>query len=164
MAKIRIKIITTGGTIDKVYFDEKSTYEVGEAQIGEVLERSDVTFDHTIDMLCQKDSLDLTDEDRQRVHDAIRDDEHRMFVVTHGTDTMVRTARMLLDIPDKVIVLTGASQPARFHNSNAIFNIGCAVAAVQLLRPGVYVAMNGRIFAAERVRKNADTRRFEEPD
>ncbi len=164
MAKTRIKIITTGGTIDKVYFDEKSTYEVGEAQIGEVLERSDVTFDHTIDMLCQKDSLDLTDEDRQRIHDAIRDDEHRMFVVTHGTDTMARTARMLLDIPDKVIVLTGASQPARFHNSNAIFNIGCAVAAVQLLRPGVYVAMNGRIFAAESVRKNADTRRFEESD
>lgn len=77
---------------------------------------------------------------------------------------MARTARMLLDIPDKVIVLTGASQPARFHNSNAIFNIGCAVAAVQLLRPGVYVAMNGRIFAAESVRKNADTRRFEESD
>jgi len=157
-----IKILTTGGTIDKVYFDEKSTYEVGEPQIGEVLERSEVVFDYEIETLCQKDSLDLTEEDRQRIHDAIRNDEHRLFIVTHGTDTMAQTARMLQDIPDKVIVLTGASQPARFRGSNAIFNIGCAVAAVQTLSPGVYVAMNGRIFDADKVRKNPDTRRFQD--
>ena len=157
-----IKILTTGGTIDKVYFDEKSTYEVGEPQIGEVLERSEVVFDYEIETLCQKDSLDLTEEDRQRIHDAIRNDGHRMFVVTHGTDTMAETARMLQGIPDKVIVLTGASQPARFRGSNAIFNIGCALAAVQTLSPGVYVAMNGRIFDADKVRKNPDTHRFED--
>ncbi len=157
-----IKILTTGGTIDKVYFDEKSTYEVGEPQIGEVLERSEVVFDYEIETLCQKDSLDLTEEDRQRIHDAIRNDGHRMFVVTHGTDTMAETARMLQGIPDKVIVLTGASQPARFRGSNAIFNIGCALAAVQTLSPGVYVAMNGRIFDADKVRKNPDTRQFED--
>ena len=157
-----IKILTTGGTIDKVYFDEKSTYEVGEPQIGEVLERSEVVFDYEIETLCQKDSLDLTEEDRQRIHDAIRNDGHRMFVVTHGTDTMAETARMLQGIPDKVIVLTGASQPARFRGSNAIFNIGCALAAVQTLSPGVYVAMHGRIFDADKVRKNPDTRKFED--
>ncbi len=157
-----IKILTTGGTIDKVYFDEKSTYEVGEPQIGEVLERSEVVVDYEIETLCQKDSLDLTEEDRQRIHDAIRNDGHRMFVVTHGTDTMAETARMLQGIPDKVIVLTGASQPARFRGSNAIFNIGCALAAVQTLSPGVYVAMNGRIFDADKVRKNPDTRQFED--
>ena len=157
-----IKILTTGGTIDKVYFDEKSTYEVGEPQIGEVLERSEVVFDYEIETLCQKDSLDLTEEDRQRIHDAIRNDGHRMFVVTHGTDTMAETARMLRGIPDKVIVLTGASQPARFRGSNAIFNIGCALAAVQTLSPGVYVAMHGRIFDADKVRKNPDTRKFED--
>ena len=157
-----IKILTTGGTIDKVYFDEKSTYEVGEPRIGEVLERSEVVFDYEIETLCQKDSLDLTEEDRRRIHDAIRNDGHRMFVVTHGTDTMAETARMLQGIPDKVIVLTGASQPARFRGSNAIFNIGCALAAVQTLSPGVYVAMNGRIFDADKVRKNPDTRQFED--
>jgi L-asparaginase len=157
-----IKIFTTGGTIDKVYFDEKSTYEVGEPQIGEVLERSDVVIDYSIENLCHKDSLELTDDDRRQIHDAIRHDEHRRFIVTHGTDTMAQTARTLQDIPDKVIVLTGASQPARFHGSNAIFNIGCAVAAVQILPPGVYVAMNGRIFDADKVRKNPDTRRFQD--
>ncbi len=162
MSQNRIKILTTGGTIDKVYFDEKSAYEVGAPQIGEVLERSDVIIDYSIENLCHKDSLDLTDEDRRRIHDAICNDGHRLFVVTHGTDTMVQTARMLQDIPDKVIVLTGASQPARFRGSNAIFNIGCAVAAVQTLSPGVYVAMNGRIFDADKVRKNPDTRRVQD--
>ena len=160
--RVEIKIFTTGGTIDKVYFDEKSMYEVGEPQIGEVLERSEVIVDYSIETLCHKDSLDLTDEDRRQIHDAVSNDEHRLFVVTHGTDTMAETARMLQDIPDKVIVLTGASQPARFRGSNAIFNIGCAVAAVQTLSPGVYVAMNGRIFDADKVRKNPDTRRFED--
>jgi L-asparaginase len=162
MQNPRIKILTTGGTIDKVYFDAKSTYEVGEPQIGEVLERSDVVFDYEIETLCHKDSLELTDEDRRLIHAAICNDDHRTFVVTHGTDTMARTAHMLQDIPDKVIVLTGASQPARFYNSNAIFNIGCAVAAAQLLPSGVYIAMNGRVFDAGRVRKNPETRRFED--
>ncbi len=162
MSQTRIKILTTGGTIDKVYFDEKSNYEVGAPQIGQVLERSDVIFDYSIATLCHKDSLDLTDEDRRRILDAIRNDEHRLFIVTHGTDTMAQTAKMLQDIPDKVVVLTGASQPARFRGSNAIFNIGCAVAAVQILSPGVYVAMNGRIFDADKVRKNPDTRRFQD--
>jgi len=162
MDKPRIKILTTGGTIDKVYFDAKSAYEVGEPQVGEVLERSDVVFDYTIQTLCHKDSLELTDEDLQLIHDTIASDDQRLFIVTHGTDTMARTARSLSDIPDKVIVLTGASQPARFYSSNAIFNIGCAVAAVQCLPPGVYVVMNGRIFDADKVRKNPKTRKFED--
>jgi L-asparaginase len=156
-----IRIFTTGGTIDKVYFDAKSTYEVGEPQIGEVLERSDVGFLYSIRTLCSKDSLDLTEEDRQAIRQAIHADPHRLIVVTHGTDTMVETARRLRDIPDKVIVLTGSSQPARFHGSNAIFNIGCAIGAVQILPPGVYIAMNGRIFDGDKVHKNPETRRFE---
>ena len=162
MSGFKIKIITTGGTIDKVYFDATSAYEVGDPQIGEVLERSDVVFDYSIETLCHKDSLELTDEDRERIHDLIATDGGRRFIVTHGTDTMATTARMLQDIPDKVIVLTGASQPARFYSSNAIFNIGCAVAAVQTLPFGVYVAMNGRIFDADKVRKNPETRKFED--
>jgi len=163
MARLSIKILTTGGTIDKVYFDAKSTYEVGEPQIREVLERSDVAFDYTVETLCHKDSLDLTDADRRMIHDAItRDTEHRLFIVTHGTDTMTVTARALLGIKDKVIVLTGASQPARFSTSNAIFNIGGAVAAVQTKPPGVYIMMNGRVFDGDKVRKNQETRKFED--
>jgi len=162
MPGLQIKIITTGGTIDKVYFDATSAYEVGDPQVGEVLERSDVVFDYTVQTLCHKDSLELTDQDRKRIHDLIAGDDGRRFIVTHGTDTMATTARTLQDIPDKVIVLTGASQPARFYSSNAIFNIGCAVAAVQTLPPGVYIAMNGRIFDADKVRKNPETRKFED--
>jgi L-asparaginase len=158
----RIRFITTGGTIDKVYFDRKDAYEVGDPQVGEVLERADVGFEYSIRTLFKKDSLDLTDEDRKAIREAIVTDDHERFVVTHGTDTMVETARVLLGIPGKVVVLTGSSQPARFHESSAIFNIGSAVAAAQTLPPGVYIAMNGRIFDPERVRKNVDRNRFED--
>jgi L-asparaginase len=159
---MKLKIITTGGTIDKVYFDKKSAFEVGDPQIGEVLSRSDVGFQYTVQTLFKKDSLDLTDEDRLRLRDAIAADEHRHFIVTHGTDTMVETGKVLYGIPDKVVVLTGSVQPARFHDSNAIFDVGCAVAAVQLCPPGVYIVMNGRIFDATKARKNTELNRFED--
>jgi L-asparaginase len=162
VTKPKIRICTTGGTIDKVYFDANSTYEVGDPQIGEVLERSDVTIDFEVVTLFRKDSLDLTDADRRVIRDAIAAAPEREIIVTHGTDTMVDTASVLRDIPGKVIVLTGSQQPARFNHSNAIFNIGCAVAAVQVLPLGVYIAMNGRIFEAHRTRKNPETRCFED--
>lgn len=159
---MKLKILTTGGTIDKVYFDRKSSFEVGDPQIGEVLERSNVGFEYSVETLFKKDSLDLTDADRRVIHDRIAGDAaHRLFVVTHGTDTMVQTALSLRDIPDKVVVLTGSLEPSRFHGSGAIFNIGGAVAAVQVLPPGVYIAMNGRVFEAHKVRKNAELHRFE---
>ena len=158
-----IKIITTGGTIDKVYFDQKSSFQVGESQIDDVLAGADVGFRYSIETLLKKDSLDLTDGDRQAIRDSIADDsDYRHFVVTHGTDTMVETAKVLQGIAGKVIVLTGSMQPARFQNSSAIFNIGCAVAVVQVLDPGVYVVMNGRVFAPERVFKNVEANRFED--
>jgi L-asparaginase len=160
---MKLRIITTGGTIDKVYFDETSRFEVGDSEVGEVFERSGVGFRYSVRNLFRKDSLALTDEDRQAIRDVIADDtSYRHFVVTHGTDTMTRTAAILRDIPDKVIVLTGSLEPSRFRGSSAIFNIGCAVGAVQVLDPGVYIAMNGRIFDAARVRKNPDAGRFED--
>lgn len=158
----QIAIYTTGGTIDKVYFDDLSSFQVGEPQIGEVLARSAVAFDYQIHKLLQKDSLELSDEDRERIRQAIAEAPARHIVVTHGTDTMTETARSCRDIPEKTIVFTGAMQPARFHSSDAIFNIGCAVAAVQILPPGVYIAMNGRIFSAQRARKNREANQFEE--
>jgi L-asparaginase len=159
---VKIKIITTGGTIDKIYFDQKSAFQVGEPQISEMLREANVTFDYKVEPLLQKDSLELTDEDRQLIYQAVAAGEHRHIIITHGTDTILETAKRLQSIPDKVIVLTGAMQPAKFRFSDAIFNIGYAVAAVQTLPAGVYVAMNGRIFAPDKARKNVDMNRFEE--
>ena len=158
---MKIKIIATGGTIDKIYFDQKSEFQVGEPQAIEILKEANVVFDYEVVSLLRKDSLDLTDEDREKIYWAIENDENRFFVVTHGTDTMVETARKLLGIKNKVIVFTGAMQPARFRMTDAIFNIAAALTAVQILPDGVYVAMNGAIFPADRVRKDMEMQRFE---
>lgn len=158
---VKIKIISTGGTIDKIYFDQKSTYEVGEPQVREVLRGANVTFEFEVVSLMKKDSLDLTPQDRKRIFDCIFQDPLRHFVVTHGTDTMIETARTLASLEDKVVVLTGSMQPARFRVTDAIFNIACAVTAVQILAPGVYIVMNGTIFDPARARKNIALNRFE---
>ena len=158
---MEIQIITTGGTIDKLYFDAQSEFQVGDPQVVEVLREAHVTVPYTVRQLMRKDSLDLTDADRRLIRETIAAAPHRHFVVTHGTDTMLDTARVLLTLGDKVIVLTGAMQPARFRFTDAIFNIGCAVMAVQLLPAGVYVTMNGRIFDPRRTVKNREQNRFE---
>ena len=158
-----ITFITTGGTIDKVYFDAKSAYEVGETVIEHVLRQGEVGFDYRITPLMRKDSLDLTERDRLRIRQAVETVEGDRVVITHGTDTMVDTARSLAGLSGKVIVLTGSLSPARFQGSDADFNIGLAVAAVQSLPAGVYIAMNGLIFDAHKVRKNREANRFEYP-
>jgi L-asparaginase len=157
-----IQIFTTGGTIDKVYFDQLSEFQVGDPMISEVLEEAHVSFGYAVESILQKDSLDLVEEDRHLLLDRVRNSPHRLMVVTHGTDTMIETAKILAAAKGKVIVLTGSMAPARFRNTDAIFNIGCAVAAVQALPEGVYLAMNGRIFHPERVRKNREKMQFEE--
>lgn len=159
---MKIKFIAVGGTIDKVYFDRMSEYQVGESAIEEMLRDANVTFEYTCESVIHKDSLDMTDEDRQKIYEMIATDEHRYIIVTHGTDTMVQTAKKLHDIPNKVILLTGAMVPAKFKSSDAPFNIGCAVAAVQSLPPGVYIAMNGRILDPDKARKNRELNLFEE--
>ena len=158
----KIKFIAVGGTIDKVYFDQKSTYAVGDPGVQEIVKEANVTFEYECESIVQKDSLDMTDEDRQLIYNRIKNDTNKYIVVTHGTDTMVLTAKVLETIQNKVIVLTGSMQPARFKVSDAEFNIGVAVAAVQTLPCGVYIAMNGRIFDPKRVEKNRDLNRFEE--
>ena len=158
---MRIQFITTGGTIDKLYFDAKSAYEVGAPQIGEILDEMGVAFDYDVQPLMRKDSLELTDEDRDRIAGAVEASQGERFVITHGTDTMIETAQVLRRTSGRVIVLTGALNPARFVGSDAVFNIGAAVAAVQVLPPGVYIAMSGRIWEPERVRKNRELNRFE---
>jgi len=155
-------IVTTGGTIDKIYFDDKSDYQVGDPQIGQILKELGVAFRFTVIPIVRKDSLHLTGADRELVRATIAAQPAKHVLITHGTDTMVDTARTLSGIEGKTIVLTGALNPARFRGSDAEFNIGCAVGAVQSLPPGVYIAMNGRIWNPNKVRKNVAANRFEE--
>ena len=154
-------VVTTGGTIDKVYFDDKSDYQVGEPQIGRILEELGVAFRFTVVPLLRKDSLHITQAERELLRDAIAAQPARHVLVTHGTDSMVETAKVLSALTDRTIVLTGALNPARFRGSDAEFNIGTAVGAVQSLPPGVYIAMNGRIWDPAKVRKNVAANRFE---
>jgi L-asparaginase len=157
-----LTVITTGGTIDKVYFDAKSDYQIGAPQIGEILNQLGVAFEFEVVPVLRKDSLDMDDADRAAIRAAIERQPHRHVLVTHGTDTMVETARALQDIEGKVIVQTGALNPARFQGSDAVFNVGCAVGAVQTAADGVWIAMNGRVWDPRRVRKNRAANRFEE--
>ena len=157
-----LRIFTTGGTIDKIYFDARSEYEVGEPQIGDILREMNVQLRFEITPLMRKDSLDMNDIDRARIRGAVAAAAEDRIVITHGTDTMTQTAAALTGIPDKTIVLTGALNPARFRGSDAMFNIGGALAAAQIAPPGVYIYMNGRVFDARKVRKNRDRNRFED--
>jgi L-asparaginase len=157
----QLLIVTTGGTIDKVYFDDKSDYQVGEPQIGHILEELGVAFRFRVIPIMRKDSLHIEAADRELLRATIAAQEEAHVLVTHGTDTMIDTARVLAAIADKTIVLTGALNPARFRGSDAEFNVGTAVGAVQSLPPGVYIAMNGRVWDPNKVRKNVAANRFE---
>ena len=138
-----------------------SQFEVGEAQVKHILTEGLVSFDYDVVSLFRKDSLDLTDDDRQEIRKYVENDNASLFVISHGTDTMVETADVLSNLPGKTIVLTGALSPARFKSTDAIFNVGMAVAAVQSVAPGVYIAMSGQVFEAGKVRKNREENRFE---
>jgi len=158
---MKIKIFTTGGTIDKIYFDIKSEFQIGEPLIGQLLNEANISFDYKSESILRKDSLDLTEDDRRMIVENIRSDSSQRILVIHGTDTMVETAKMLVGLPEKIIVLTGSMQPVRLRESDAVFNIGYAIAAVQLLPSGVYIAMNGRIFDPHKTWKNIEFNRFE---
>jgi L-asparaginase len=157
----QVEIITTGGTIDKIYFDAMSTYQVGEPNITKVLGELNLALDYRVVPLLRKDSLELTDADRALIARTVKDSTASRILITHGTDTMVETAATLCAIQGKTVVLTGALQPALFKTSDAIFNIGYALGALQSLPPGVFIAMNGVIFPAGNVRKNRGKNRFE---
>ena len=156
-----IRFITTGGTIDKIYFDALSQYEVGDSPLKQMLTEGLVEFEYDIVPMSQKDSLEMTDDDRQQLLDYIAADDATHYVITHGTDTMPQTAEKLSSVDGKTIVLTGALTPARFRTTDAVFNVGMAVGAVQCSAPGVYIAMNGQVFPAGAVRKNRAENRFE---
>ena len=154
-------IVTTGGTIDKIYFDDKSDFQVGEPQIGRILQELGVAFRFSVIPILRKDSLHINDADRELLRATVAAQPDQHVLITHGTDSMVETAKVLKSVEGKTIVLTGALNPARFRGSDAEFNIGTAVGAVQSLPPGVSIAMNGRIWDPFKVRKNVEANRFE---
>lgn len=158
---MKIRIFTTGGTFDKIYHDALSEFSIGEPMVPALLEEAQVSFEYALESLLRKDSLELTDEDRALIRRQVGACPERLVLITHGTDTMTETAAALQGIGDKVIVLTGAMQPARMRQSDAPFNLGLAIGAAQCLQNGVYLAMSGRIFAAGTVHKNRAAGRFE---
>ena len=161
---MRICFITTGGTIDKIYFDALSDYHVGDSPLQSILLEGLVDFAYDIVPLLRKDSLEVTNEDRAALREYIASHEASHYVITHGTDTMQDTAEALVGLENRTIVLTGALTPARFRTTDAPFNVGMAVAAVQVSPPGVYIAMSGQVFEAGAVRKNRAENRFEATD
>ena len=151
-----ITILATGGTIDKFY-SVAGTLDIGKPAAHDVLSRvlTEIRFD--IRALIGKDSLDMTDEDRAELVAALDAVEHDQVLITHGTDTMSESARYIAEhakLGSKVVVLTGAMQPAVMAHSDAGFNLGAAISALNLLEPGVYISMSGRIFPAHTVRKD----------
>lgn len=155
-----ILIVTTGGTIDKQYFDALSAYQIVESAVPDVLKTSRVTHPVRIVELLRKDSLDLTPEDRSLLASTIAAAPETQVVITHGTDTMTDTAEVLSSIPDKTIVLVGALAPARFAQSDAPFNLGMALACSQVAPAGIWITMNGSVFDGLKVRKDREAGRF----
>ena len=158
----QVKIFCTGGTLDKVYFDALSEYQIGDPVVCDILKEARASFPFEVQSILKKDSLEISAEDRLQIVEHVKAEDCTHILITHGTDTMVDTAQCLQEeVPGKTIVLTGAMQPARFRNTDAIFNIGYAIAAAQHLPHGVYLAMNGQLFAPQSVQKNLEAGKFE---
>ena len=155
-----ILVLTTGGTIDKNYFDALSEYQIVDSGIPALLQEARVAVPLRIEEVCRKDSLELSDADRSEIARRVAEAPETQVVITHGTDTMTETAKVLAGITGKTIVLTGALSPARFAETDAPFNLGMAFAAAQVAPPGVYIAMSGQVFDGLRVRKDRAAGRF----
>jgi L-asparaginase len=155
-----ILVLTTGGTIDKVYFDALSEFQVGDSMVPRLLAIGLAKPDIRIQEIARKDSLDLDDNDRAALRSAIQSATEARIVITHGTDTMTETAAVLKDVAGKTICMFGALSPARFAESDAAMNLGMALATVQVAPPGIYIAMNGTVFDAAKVRKDRSANAF----
>jgi len=163
---MKILFIQTGGSIDKNYplgeDNHGYSFKIGAPAFDSILERVNPGFEFETKTVLQKDSLDITDEDRQLIFDACQNADTDRIVITHGTDTMIQTAELLSRISDKTIVLTGAFQPELFKSSDADFNLGMAVGGAGILGPGVYIAMSGRVFEWDKAVTDPETGQFKE--
>lgn len=149
-----ILVLTTGGTIDKIYFDALSDYKVGESVVAKLLQIGGVKRPFRIEEVTRKDSLELDDADRALIRERVLSAAESHIVITHGTDTMTDTAKALEGMKGKTIVLVGALAPARFGESDASFNLGMAFATAQIADPGIYISMSGSVFRADQVVKD----------
>jgi len=157
-----IRLFVTGGTFDKEYDEIHGSLEFRDTHLPEMLTMARSRLDVRVRTLMMVDSLDMTDADRELIASNCLDAPEPNIVITHGTDTMVDTARALAAaVRDKTVVLTGAMIPIAFGSSDGLFNLGGALTAAQVLPPGVYIAMNGRVFDWDDVTKNRDTGVFE---
>lgn len=153
----KLLVLTTGGTFDKVYFDALSEFSIGDPQAPRLLSAARVTCPYEVRELMRKDSLDLDDADRAAIARAVAESDATRIIITHGSDTMVKTAQALGAAADgKTVVFVGAMQPALFAETDAPFNLGMAFAAAQVAAPGIYIAMSGMIFPADKVMKNRE--------
>ncbi|HEY6869560.1 MAG TPA: asparaginase domain-containing protein [Novosphingobium sp.] len=161
MTSVPILVLTTGGTIDKAYFDALSEYRIVDSGIPGLLAEARVAAPFRVVELMRKDSLDLTPADRDLIATAAREAPEGRIVITHGTDTMTDTARVIATAaPGKTVVLTGALAPARFAESDAAFNLGMAFATAQTAPAGVWIAMSGQVFDGLKVRKDRAAGKF----
>ena len=158
-----IRIFITGGTFDKEYNELNGQLYFKDTHMSDLLEMGRNRVDVEIRTLMMIDSLEMTNEDRELIAHQCNQCEETQIIITHGTDTMSQTAKWLAEkVKNKTIVLTGAMIPIKFGSSDGLFNLGSALAFAQTLLPGVYVAMNGRYFNWDNVRKNRQTGVFEE--
>jgi len=159
---MKILFIQTGGTIDKDYPRTTKGYafEISEPAVKRIMEKINPSFDYEILSVLKKDSLDITETDRKKIFDACKSSKIDKIVITHGTDTMIETAKELNQIKGKTIVVTGAMRPERFSNSDASFNIGLAIGTLQTLKEGVYIAMHGKVYSWNKVKRDMKTGQF----
>ncbi|OGK54287.1 hypothetical protein A3H78_01325 [Candidatus Roizmanbacteria bacterium RIFCSPLOWO2_02_FULL_36_11] len=161
---MKILFIQTGGSIDKDYPKKVMGYhfELGKPAFKAILKKINPCFKFESITAFKKDSLDMTEKDRDKLYTICMKSNHDKIVITHGTDTMVKTARVLSAIKNKAIILTGALKPEKFYESEADFNLGVAVGAVNTLQNGVYIAMNGRVYDWDKCHKDQKTAQFVE--
>jgi L-asparaginase len=160
---MKLIFIQTGGTIDKDYPHTTKgwAFEFGEPATHRILEKLNPSFDYEVITSCQKDSLEITDEDRANLAGLIQNHDGDKFIITHGTDTMMETAAFLRErIKNKLIIITGSMRPERFSNSEAPVNLGCAIAAANLMKKGVLIAMNGIVKPDTEIKRNLKTGKY----
>lgn len=160
---MKLVFIQTGGTIDKDYPHTTKgwAFEFGEPAFNRIIEKLNPSFEFDVVTSCQKDSLEITDQDRQDLTDLINSQDSNKFIITHGTDTMMETATYLSErIGDKLIVITGAMRPERFSNSEAPINLGCAIATANLIEKGVFIAMHGIVKTHSEINRNLETGKY----
>ena len=156
---MKILLIQTGGTIDKDYPKVWKAYnfEITDPAVIRILKQVNPAFEYRVESVLKKDSMDITDADRQQLYNFCAAAPEQHIVVTHGTDTMGVTAEVLSKLEGKTIVITGSARPERFSNSDAPFNVGVAIGALGAIEPGVYIAMNGLVTKWDQVHKDPET-------